>query len=317
MHRLVVISQFFLVLCLPLLSQNLTREAYIEKYSPLAITEMEKYGIPASITLAQGILESNNGNSFLARNANNHFGIKCHEWTGPSVRRDDDAKNECFRKYSDPLESFEDHSSFLTSRPRYSSLFELKITDYKGWAKGLKAAGYATDPKYAKHLITIIEANELFLFDRGVKVQFTQNETISDTKRKNEVKNIDNFVIQPYALHQIYSNNKVDYIKVRPGDSFQSISQEFNLRDWELYKYNDLEEGDQLSSGQILYIQPKRSRSGTYEFHAAKTNETMREIAQRYGIKEKSLRRKNRMDKGTQPLENQKIYLKKTKPKSR
>lgn len=296
--------------------QKLTREDYVETYAPLAIKEMQRYGIPASITLAQGILESASGNSYLARVANNHFGIKCHDWTGPSVHRDDDLKNECFRKYKHPIESFEDHSKFLTSRQRYRFLFDLKVTDYKSWARGLKKAGYATDPKYAHRLIQIIEENELFLYDRGVKVEFTEDEVISERK-KSKKEPLDNFVIEPYNSHQVYSNNKVDYVKVRPGDSFQSISQEFNLRDWELFKYNDLKEDAYLVSGQVLYIQPKRTRSKNYEYHIVKEAETLRQISQRYGIRLRSLYKKNRMDKGTLPKVGQRIYLKKRKPSSR
>ncbi|MFC0876308.1 glucosaminidase domain-containing protein [Saccharicrinis sp. FJH2] len=294
-------------------AQTLTREDYVEKFAPIAIREMQRYGIPASITLAQGILESSNGNSYLARVANNHFGIKCHDWTGPSVHRDDDMRNECFRKYKEPVESFEDHSKFLTSRERYRFLFELKVTDYKGWARGLKKAGYATDPQYANRLIKIIEDNELFLYDRGVKVEFTEDEVIS-TRKTRKQEPVDNFVIKPFSSHQIYSNNKVNYVKVRPGDSFQSISQEFNLRDWELYKYNDLPEDAYLTSGQVVYIQPKRNRSKNYEFHVAKEDESMREISQRYGIRLRSLYKKNNMDKGTQPQPGQRIYLKHHKP---
>ncbi|MFB6318898.1 glucosaminidase domain-containing protein [Saccharicrinis sp. FJH54] len=310
--RTVLISVFLMAI-IAMTAQTLTREDYVEKFAPIAIREMQKYGIPASITLAQGILESSNGNSYLARVANNHFGIKCHDWTGPSVHRDDDMRNECFRKYEEPVHSFEDHSKFLTSRERYRFLFDLKVTDYKGWARGLKKAGYATDPQYANRLIKIIEDNELFLYDRGVKVEFTEDEAISERKTR-KAEPVDNFVIKPFTSHQVYSNNKVNYVKVRPGDSFQSISQEFNLRDWELYKYNDLPEDAFLTSGQVVYIQPKRNRSKNYEYHVAKETETMREISQRYGIKLKRLYKKNNMDKGTQPQTGQRIYLKHNKP---
>ncbi len=149
-------------------AQKLTREQYIDMYKDIAIKQMKKHKIPASITLAQGCLESGDGNSPLARKANNHFGIKCHDgWKGKKFRQDDDAKNECFRKYDNPMDSYTDHSYFLTSRPRYNSLFDLKITDYKGWAHGLKAAGYATNPKYAQLLIDIIEEYKLYKYDNG------------------------------------------------------------------------------------------------------------------------------------------------------
>ena len=147
-------------------SKRMTRAEYIATYKDDAIEEMQRTGIPASITLAQGILESGDGNSALARYAKNHFGIKCHsDWKGPTFTMDDDAKDECFRKYRKVIESYKDHSAFLTGRNRYAFLFELKITDYKGWAKGLKKAGYATNPKYPDLLIGIIEKNELYKFD--------------------------------------------------------------------------------------------------------------------------------------------------------
>lgn len=309
-----LISGVIWLIAFTLCAQTYTREDYIEKYAGYAVTEMKKYGIPASITLAQGILESGAGNSYLAREANNHFGIKCHDWTGPSVRRDDDARNECFRKYDDPLDSFEDHSKFLVTRERYADLFKLKITDYKGWAHGLKKAGYATDPRYAERLITIIEENELFLFDRGVDVQFTIDEVVS-TKNRKKTSPVDNFVIDAYISHQVYSNNKVDYVKAKPGDSFENIAQEFDLHAWELPRYNDWGDKPYMTAGQIIYIQPKRTKSHSHEFHVVKEGETMWEISQMYGIKLKYLYKKNRMEEGTQPVQGQKLYLKKTKPR--
>lgn len=296
--------------------KQLTREQYIEKYNALAVDAMAKYGIPASITLAQGILESSNGNSFLAKKANNHFGIKKHDWTGPTVKRDDDRKNEEFRKYDYPGQSYADHAQFLTKRGRYEFLFDLNLTDYKGWARGLKSAGYATDPRYAGHLIRIIEENELYMFDRGVKVQFSSSEQIASAKERRKVQNVDRFVIEPYALHQIYSNNKVKYVKVKPGDSFQGISQELELRDWELFRYNDLKEDAELRPGQLLYIQPKRFRAKEATFHLVEAGETMYGISQRYGLKLKYLYRLNRMRKGEAVEVGDKVHLNKRKPKS-
>ena len=162
-------------------AQNLSREQYIQKYKDIAIKQMQKNGIPASIILAQGCLESSDGNSPLARRANNHFGIKCHDgWKGKKFRQDDDERRECFRKYEKAIDSYTDHSNFLRSRSRYASLFDLPITDYKGWAHGLKAAGYATNPKYAQLLIDIIEEYQLYKFDtndghsRGKSMTFAQ-----------------------------------------------------------------------------------------------------------------------------------------------
>ena len=139
---------------------------YIKKYAPAATKNMRFFKIPASITLAQGILESGYGEGTKKKNANNHFGIKCHkDWKGKSIKHDDDEKNECFRSYKNPLRSYRDHSLFLVDRDRYSSLFELNRKDYRGWALGLKAAGYATDPKYADKLISLIERFKLTRFD--------------------------------------------------------------------------------------------------------------------------------------------------------
>ena len=186
----------FLTAVWALVAQDLTRQQYIDKYASIAIREMQNYGIPASITMAQGILESNNGNSYLAKEANNHFGIKCHDWVGPSVNRDDDDYNECFRKYQHPLASFEDHSLFLAKRERYAFLFEYDVDDYKAWAKGLKKAGYATNPKYPQLLIRIIEENHLYLLDRqslaGHKVVDTpqQDREVVEQKRSGMLRNM-------------------------------------------------------------------------------------------------------------------------------
>lgn len=165
-NRLVL---FLLLFSFQLSAQNMTRNEYIDKYKDESIYQMKKYKIPASITLAQGILESGNGNSELAKKSNNHFGIKCHsDWQGERVYHDDDKKNECFRKYNKVRDSYDDHSKFLL-RPRYAALFEYALTDYKSWAIGLKKAGYATNPNYAKHLIKIIEENELYKLDDEVE----------------------------------------------------------------------------------------------------------------------------------------------------
>ena len=171
---------FFSFLVFTTFSQSKT-DLYIEKYAELAVSEMNEFGIPASITLSQGILESGNGESYLAREGKNHFGIKCHGWEGMKIYADDDAKNECFRKYKKVKQSYRDHSEFLTTHSRYSSLFELKITDYKGWAKGLKKAGYATSPTYADHLISVIERYDLNKFDKGVLEQKQQELFVTHT----------------------------------------------------------------------------------------------------------------------------------------
>jgi hypothetical protein len=171
---------FSLLLGFSVFSQSKT-DLYIEKYAELAVSEMQEFGIPASITLSQGILESGNGESYLATQGKNHFGIKCHGWEGEEIFADDDAENECFRKYKRVKQSYRDHSEFLTTHSRYSSLFDLELTDYKGWAKGLKKAGYATSPTYAEKLISIIERYDLHQFDKGISEQKVQDLYVTHT----------------------------------------------------------------------------------------------------------------------------------------
>lgn len=280
-----------------------SRSEYIAKYKDDAIREMHQSGVPASITLAQGILESGDGNSPLAMYANNHFGIKCHKgWTGESMKIDDDEKNECFRKYETAYESFKDHSEFLSTRSRYRFLFSLKITDYKGWAKGLKKAGYATNPKYADLLIVIIEQNELDQYDMFGKVPPRKPSKTKTSKTLASVKHG-----RTIKLH-----NNIKYVVVKKGDSFYRIAHDFDMSLWQIYKYNDLNKGDVLKAGEIIYLQPKRGRAAE-EFHLVKKGDTMRSISQAYGIKLKKLYKKNLMILGTQPKVGDKLNLKKKK----
>ena len=281
--------------------RRITREEYIELYKDDAIREMQKSGVPASITLAQGILESSDGNSPLAVYGKNHFGVKCHDnWDGETMHLDDDEKNECFRKYVSVYDSFRDHSEFLTSRSRYDFLFELKITDYKGWAHGLKKAGYATNPKYDDMLIALIEENNLNQYDNYAKVpprrlSRQRSATTLATASSNRI----------IKLH-----NKIKYIKVKEGDTFYRITKDYNMNLWQIFKYNDLNKNDQLKEGDIIYLQPKRN-SAEEEFHTVKAGETMRDISQMYGVKLKKLYKKNNMIMGTQPNAGDKISLKK------
>lgn len=276
---------------------------YIEKYKDDAIREMQMYKVPASITLAQGMLESDNGNSALAVYANNHFGIKCHtEWTGDTYTADDDEHNECFRKYTSVYDSYVDHSKFLKTRNRYASLFELKSTDYKGWAKGLKAAGYATDPKYAERLIDIIERYKLFAYDKEeVLVPI-----VSSPKNNNQQQTVTSTV----SRREIFLNNKIKYIIVKPGDSFMKIAKELDMGVWQLYKYNDLNKNATLTPGQLLYIQPKKKKSKEGK-HIVKPGETIYDISQQYGVKVKSIYKYNSLPIGAQPKAGETILLKK------
>ena len=205
------------------------RKEFIRKYKHIAIREMERTGIPASITLAQGILESGCGESELAVNANNHFGIKCHEtWNGDTYTMDDDTRDECFRKYKNIEQSWIDHSDFLTSRPRYAGLFSIPTTDYKAWAKGLKAAGYATNPQYANMLIKIIEEEELYKFDRSIKRRGTPP-TITAEEFAQSV------ATQDHPSNTNYRNreemrNGIICIETMPGDSFEKIAGYYGIK---------------------------------------------------------------------------------------
>ena len=265
-----VLSFIMLISFSEIFSQNLTRKQYITKYSALAVKQMRQYKIPASITLAQGILESNNGNSRLAVKANNHFGIKCHGWEGKKIFEDDDKKNECFRKYKSPLESFKDHSLFLNKYSRYAFLFDYKITDYKSWARGLKKAGYATNKKYPELLIKIIEDNKLNIYDdKDVEIEFI-----------SEIRNI--------YMHP----NRIKYVKVENQDTYMTIAKDLNLKLRQLQKYNDSKETNILAEGTIVFIQPKRKK-GKVKVHTYNKNESLISISQFYGLKLKSLKKRN------------------------
>jgi len=303
----------YLLLLLPILSiaqKKQTRDDYINKYKDAAIYQMKTQGIPASITLAQGMLESDNGNSYLATKANNHFGIKCHNtWNGPKVYQDDDAKNECFRKYTNAAKSYEDHSDFLRGTRRYATLFDLEPTDYKGWAYGLKKAGYATNPHYPEMLIKIIEDNNLYIYDKGIAV-----EVESPTKGLGDVVDIDKFVIDLNKNRKVYTRNRIKYVIVKKGDNYSSLTKELELMPWQLSSYNDINRDSALKEGQELYIQPKRARAEmNHKVHVVEKGETMYSISQMYGVKLKSLYRKNRMKPGDEPEVGQVIQLRKRK----
>jgi len=261
-----------LILSNSVFGQEISRKEYIEKYSSLAVKQMHQYKIPASITLAQGILESNNGNSRLAVKANNHFGIKCHGWEGKKIFADDDKKNECFRNYKNVLESFVDHSLFLNKYSRYEFLFDYKITDYKSWAKGLKKAGYATNSKYPELLIKIIEENKLYQFDRG-KID------------KNLISGKRNIYMHP---------NKIKYVISQNQETYETIAKSLNIKLKQILKYNDDKKLSVLKVGTKVFIQPKRNRS-KQRTHVVNKVEDLRSISQTYGIKMKSLKKRNEL----------------------
>lgn len=297
---------------------------YIEAFRDIAIRKMEEYKIPASITLSQGILESGSGKSALALEANNHFGIKCHkEWTGMTYTMDDDTKNECFRKYASAEESFNDHSLFLTSRPRYAGLFELDIKDYKGWAHGLKSAGYATNPKYAQILIRIIEENELYLYDHpssGTLAKKTDKKPKENKPVRPVVEVSKSIQLTPTSLEfvEIYTGNRPVYLNnwskvtfARAGDDAQTIAKDFGIHAFQLLKYNELGKNEPITEGQAIYIVPKKNKSKTTAEHKISGGETMREVSQYYGIKLKALYKINKMQTGHEPKPGTRIKLKK------
>lgn len=266
---------------------NSRYQAYIDQYKDLAIAEMLKYDIPASITLAQGLLESGAGMSELARKGNNHFGIKCHDWDGATTYHDDDEEQECFRKYRDVYESYEDHSRFLARQPRYRSLFRLKRTDYKGWARGLKKCGYATSPTYANKLIGIIELYKLHKYDKATKYdRFMVS--------RSEVKGI----APGTNLHQIHIYNKNYYLIARAGDTFKSIAKEVGISYKKIAKYNERDKNDTLIPGEVVYLKKKQKKADkAYKNrpHRVKAGESMYSIAQYYGIRTESLYKMNKL----------------------
>jgi LysM repeat protein len=277
------------VLCLGnLYAETIDRNAlkmdYIDKWRSTAIQQMIHSKIPASITLAQGLIESAAGTSELATKGNNHFGIKCHEWKGDRMFHDDDLKGECFRVYGSAELSFVDHSEFLTGRSRYASLFSLNPTDYEAWAKGLKKAGYATNPQYANILIKLIEDFHLDQFDAGVLTPQNKNSFLVSSKNKYD---------QLHAVQQ--KENKSKYIVAQKGDTYYRISQEFSMAMWELRQYNDFDKKkDVLEEGDIVYIQPKKRRSGgSNEYVTVEILESLASVSQDFGIKLKTLKRKN------------------------
>lgn len=268
---------------------NQTYQTYINQYKDLAIEQMLRYHIPASITLAQGLFESAAGRSDLVRQGNNHFGIKCHNWTGPTQYHDDDAKGECFRVYQDARESYEDHSQFLARQPRYAQLFSLGQQDYKGWARGLKACGYATNPQYANKLIQIIELYKLNDYDKAKRYD----------RFMAEHSGTDQPVNAQGLLHAIHRFNDNYYLIAREGDTFKSLGKEVGISWRKLARYNERDKHTVLRKGDIVYLKKKRKKAPKQykrRPHVIKQGESMYLVAQRYGIRLKSLYKMNHLD---------------------
>ena len=310
------------------------QEQYIARYAETAVSERKRSGVPASITLAQGMLESGNGRSELAVKGNNHFGIKCHDWTGRKIYFDDDRKGECFRKYRTVEESFRDHSDFLRYRDRYKFLFDFNVTDYESWAYGLKKAGYATDPAYPRKLIRLIEEYDLDRFDRRERKRHVSKDTSPASAGKQpsaavsvpaEVPATPAEVETPKPLsdrqgktlhlsltRQLYSQNGVPFVYSVEGETYSDIARYYSLFLGEILRFNDLEQDTELSPGTVVYLQPKKSRAARHvEKYVAEGGESIRDIAQRYAVKTKSLLKRNGMESPRELREGETILLRK------
>ena len=293
MYRLKHFLCCLFCICATLYGQAQTKwnnqyQIYFDQYKDMAIEQMLRHRIPASITLAQGVFESAAGTSILATRGNNHFGIKCHGWTGRSMTCDDDEIGECFRVYDNPKQSYEDHSAFLTRSKRYARLFSLDLTDYKGWAHGLKACGYATNPRYAYKLIEIIELYKLYLYDNATTYDHFMAE------RSGVAQPVD----QSHRLHPIRIFNKNYYMMAREGDTFKAIGKEIELSGRKIAKYNERDYHDVLQAGEIVYLKKKRKhapKAFKNKPHIVRPGESMYSIAQHYGIRLKSLYKMNKL----------------------
>ncbi|MEE4259013.1 MAG: glucosaminidase domain-containing protein [Bacteroidales bacterium] len=318
MSKFTLTSVFILALLflnVSLLSQEkISTEAYIDLYKKIAIDKMKEYHIPASITLAQGILESGSGNSRLAQKANNHFGIKCHKgWTGKTFYMDDDANDECFRKYNKVEDSYRDHSLFLTQRGRYSFLFEYDIKDYKKWAYGLKKAGYATNPKYPELLIRIIEKYDLAQYDSGKIGKRRHNKDTDEPNVSVIAASVTANLVdvgKSGSGRQLYTNNGKKLILAKEGDTYYSIARELNMYSWQLFTYNDVDKKHTVEAGELVYLEKKKRKADKkYEIHVVRQGESMQKISQIYGVKLQRLYKMNDIPEGIQVITGTKLKL--------
>lgn len=303
------IGLFLLFGFLPSLAQrNADYEAYIEKYSKIAVEQMKLHRIPASITLAQGLLESGAGKSRLAVHGNNHFGIKCHGWNGRKQYHNDDEEGECFRVYDNARESFEDHSLFLQKK-RYERLFSYKITDYESWAHGLKACGYATSPTYAQSLISIIERYELYRFDTkdgGHKASGNNGKKQKEDGRKTKGEKA------ARKQYDIRFNNGVPYVISQQGDTYKTLAWDLDKSCRKLAKYNECDADDRLLPGTVVYLE-KKAKKGAKEYkgkvYVVKPGDTMYLISQHFAIRLKYLYRINNLTPDATISVGQRLYV--------
>ncbi len=335
--RFIAVLALFAIYSFKINDRNSKQEEYIKRYVAIAVEEMYRTGIPASITLAQAILESGYGQSDLAIKANNHFGIKCHSWKGKTIYFDDDKKSECFRVYSDAEESFKDHSNFLRYRDRYKFLFDIPVKDYKAWAYGLKKAGYATDSKYPQKLIKYIEDYNLDQYDalttqealniskayinNKVSRKFYSNLDVTDVIPESPSKLEEVRAYRPKAdeeiffnlNRQLYSNNDVPYIRALEGENISSIARDYDLFEYELRAYNDLQDTDKILVGDIVYLQPKKKNAakGLEMYVLDNDEESLRAISQRYAVKLSSILKMNGFSADYKPKADDVIILRK------
>jgi len=298
--RLFFICCFLLefTLTLPAQKKVQTYVDYINKYSNLAVKHKDKYKIPASITLAQGILETNAGLSKMAIATNNHFGIKCHtDWAGERAYYKDDNPKDCFRQYKSVEDSYEDHSKFLLQYPRYAVLFTYDIRDYTSWAKGLQTCGYATNPGYANSLIRIIEDYDLYRYD---------TKKASSTVRDNEKHPHE----KPVLRRDVYKTYNLLYVIAKENDSFDQISDDTGFKVKDLIKYNEVPEDFPLKKGDIVYLEKKKKKADQPNFeYLVKVGDSMHSISQRYGIRLKNLYKMNKKDWDYAPTEGEVLRL--------
>lgn len=293
------------------------QEKYIRTYSQIAVSEMARTGVPASITLAQGLLESRYGLSPLASEANNHFGVKCHrDWPGDRYYMDDDEANECFRAYPDAVQSFRDHSDFLRYQDRYKSLFDLKPTDYKAWAKGLRKAGYATDPSYAQKLIRLIEEYELYKFDRKDEVIAMIPEAPNDIEKAEQVPSSaaqSAEMIRFSLTRPVYEKNGILCVIALEGDSYETLADANGLFLKEILRFNDASGMKAPKAGEIVYLQNKKNHAakGMDKYIVGADGESLRDISQRFGVRMSSIMKLNKFTAGHVTAEGDTIKLRK------
>ena len=295
---------------------------YITQYADIAINEMVRTGVPASIKIAQGILETQAGKSKLVAESNNHFGIKCKSnWDGPKVYHDDDAQGECFRKYKDAISSYKDHSDFLKLQPRYASLFELDVDDYKGWAWGLKKAGYATNPIYAETLIKFIEDYQLNILNDYAEDEEQEKYDLSDyigeitknglTPSTVTTKSSSSFSNKKISYPEdVFKINNVKVIYATEGTSLLAVAKKYKIALPKLLSYNELPKSNSvLKKSELVFLQPKKS-VGNKSIHRVKRNESLRDISQHEGIKLASLLQYNQLKANSKLKVGQKLNLK-------